>query len=72
MDSDDLLALPARCPTSLAAGGSVIPPIGAIVMASLALSAVGDTADSSSQCLRRGVRLHLTARIAVERQDADE
>jgi hypothetical protein len=36
MDSDDLLALSARCPMSLAAGGSVIPPIGAVVMACLA------------------------------------
>jgi hypothetical protein len=36
MNSDDLLALPARCPMSLAAGGSVIPPIGAVVMACLA------------------------------------
>ena len=36
MDSDDLLALPARCPMSLAAGGRVIPPIGAGVMACLA------------------------------------
>jgi hypothetical protein len=34
MNSDDLLALPARCP--LAAGGRVIPPIGAVVMACLA------------------------------------
>jgi len=36
MNSDDLLALPARCPMSLAAGGRVIPPIGAVVMACLA------------------------------------
>jgi hypothetical protein len=51
MNSDDL-ALPARCPMSLAAGGRVIPPIGAVVMASTGLKAMVGTGKRKIEAFR--------------------